>query len=424
MAKNYLRGVVQATKCTYEGMASVVEGVNAQQFQHFGSESPWKDEPIIEKISTDANIILGNSLDSCLIIDETSFDKHGDCSVGVARQWCGRLGKVENCQVAVFAVLSNGQHHAMIDRRLYLPKEWIDNPKRCEDAGIPLSARELVSKSSLAFELIWMACARGVNFHWIGVDGGYGKEPKFLRELDDCDIKFVADIHRTQRIWLNDPCLHVPVVLKGRGKKPSKLRATTKPVTVDEFAKKLHKTDWIRCVLRDSTRGPLNVDIVSRQVWVWDGEERISRSWHLVIRREVKSPEKIKFSFSNAPENTPILRLGQMQGHRYWIERTFEDAKGACGLSDYQALGWRAWHHHVTMVMMAMLFIAKQRIANHKEIDLLSPRDIVEMLAQSLPHRLINKNDLIDDIARRHHRRQSAINSRFKSKSSQTPSSG
>ncbi len=133
---------------------------------------------------------------------------------------------------------------------------------------------------------------------------------------------------------------------------------------MEKLAKGVLPQDWTRYTLRDSTRGPLRVDIASRRVWVWDGEEERPRCWHLIVRREVGSVKTIKYTLSNAPADTPQLQLAQMQGQRYWVERAFEDAKGECGLADYQALGWRAWHHHVTMVMLAMLFILEQRVAH------------------------------------------------------------
>ena len=148
----------------------------------------------------------------------------------------------------------------------------------------------------------------------------------------------------------------------------------------------------------DSTRGPLRMDITCRRVWVWDGEEAEPRCWHLIVRREVGSPTTIKYTLSNAAAETPVLRLAQMQGQRYWVERVFEDAKGECGLADYQALGWRAWHHHVTMVLLRMLFIAERRAAHHEEIDLLSSRDIA----------------LVRRINQRHEKRRGAIRSRHR----------
>ena len=170
----------------------------------------------------------------------------------------------------------------------------------------------------------------------------------------------------------------------------------------------------MRCDLRDSTRGALRVELAHRRVWVWDGEEDAPRRWQLSVRREVKSEKTIKYTLSNAPADTPILRLGQMQGHRYWVERAFEDAKGECGLADYQALGWRSWHHHVTMVMLAMLFVAEQRVAHQPGLALLTPRDIVEMLKETLPRKPEGKDALVARINQRHERRRGAIASRFR----------
>ena len=142
MAQRYLQGLTQAPSCTFEAMADVVEDGCAQQFQHFISNSPWQHELVVAQIGLDADPLLGGQPDSCLILDETSFPKQGDQSVGVARQWSGRLGKIDNCQVAVFCVLSNGQRHAPIDMRLYLPKTWVVDEARCEQAGIPATARQ------------------------------------------------------------------------------------------------------------------------------------------------------------------------------------------------------------------------------------------------------------------------------------------
>jgi hypothetical protein len=193
-------------------------------------------------------------------------------------------------------------------------------------------------------------------------------------------------------------------------------------ITVEKLVATFAADDWQRCVLRDSTRGPLRVDVAHRRVWVWDGEEAAARCWHLVVRREVGSPNKIKYSLSNAPADTSLERLVQMQGERFWVERAFEDAKGECGLADYQAVGWRAWHHHVTMVMLAMLFIAEQRVAHQPGLALLTPRDIVEMLKETLPHKPQGKDVLVAQINQRHARRRGAIESRCRAQRRTAPS--
>ncbi len=376
----YLQGLTQADTANFETMASVVEGGCPQQFQHFISNSPWDHRPVIAQIGQDADQLMGENPDTCLIIDETNFIKQGDRSVGVARQWCGRLGKVDNCQVAVFGILSDGQRHAPIDMRLYLPKEWIEDKRRCDEAGVPEDARTLTSKCQHALAMVRAARQRGYRFGWCGFDGGYGKDPAFLRALDDDGEIFVADVHSHQRIWIEDPRLHIPQAAGRRGPAPKKLKAAVSSIKVKNYIKGLAPQDWTRVTLRDSTRGPLQVEIFTRRVFVWDGTESKARCWHLIVRREVGSPATIKYSLCNADPQTPLLRLAQMQGRRYWVERVFQDAKGHCGLADYQVLGWKAWHHHVTMVMLAMLFIAEQRDVGNPELLLLSPRDIVEIL--------------------------------------------
>jgi SRSO17 transposase len=415
VARRYLRGLAQAEDCTFESMAAVVEGGCAQQFQHFISQSPWNHEPVVAQIGRDADALLGGKPESALIIDESSFPKQGDRSVGVARQWTGRLGKVDNCQVAVFGVLTDGERHTPVDMRLYLPRgPWIDDPGRCDAAGVPEAARTYTSKSAHALDIVRQARARGMRFGWVGVDAGYGKEPAFLRALDDAKETFVADVHRDQRVWTEDPGLHVPERNSGRGRPSKKQQAAATPVAVEQLAKGFPPRDWTRCVLRDCTRGKLRVDIVTRRVWLWDGEEARPRCWHLIVRREIGSVTTIKYSLSNAPADTPLLRLARMQGHRYWVERAFEDGKGECGLADYQALGWRSWHHHVTIVMLAMLFILEQRVARQPGLELLTPRDIVEMLKETLPRKPEGVDALVARINNRHARRRGAIESRFR----------
>ena len=422
VARRYLNGLAQAEDCTFESMAAVVEDGCAQQFQNFITNSPWNHEPVVAQIAADADRLLGGKATSCLIIDESSFPKQGDRSVGVSRQWTGRLGKVDNCQVAVFAILSDGQRHTPVDMRLYLPKAWIDDPARCDLARIPETARTLTSKSEHALDIVRQARARGMRFEWVGVDAGYGKEPAFLRALEDMNEIFVADVHRDQRVWIEEPGLYVPEMKPGRGRPFKKQQAAAAAVTAESLAKGFRPEDWTRYVLRDSTRGELRVDIAHRRVWLWDRTETAPRHWHLIVRREVGSPKTLKYTLSNAPPDTPRLRLAQMQGQRYWVERAFEDAKGECGLADYQVLSWQSWHHHVTMVMLAMLFIAEQRVAHQPGLELLTPRDIVEMLKETLPRKPEGKDALITRINQRHERRRGAIESRFRTQRKSAPS--
>jgi SRSO17 transposase len=156
-------------------------------------------------------------------------------SVGVARQWSGRLGKVENCQVAVFAALVQGLYSTLIDVRLYLPQEWTQDLKRCLAAGVPESEAVLKSKADLAFEMVVHARQIGVRFSWVGVDGGYGKDPAFLRRLEDHGEVFVAQVHRDQQIYLEDPDPCVPERKGSTGRPRTQLQAQSAGQRVDEW---------------------------------------------------------------------------------------------------------------------------------------------------------------------------------------------
>ena len=149
-------------------------------------------------------------------------------SVGTARQWLGRLGKVDKGQVAVFGALARGRFGIPVDARLYLPKVWTDDPERCEKAGIPETEREFKTKEKLALEIVENALQNGLRFGWVGADGGYGKGPEFCRSLDDMEQKFVVDVHADFRVYLEDPKPYVPVKTKKRGPQFKRYRSDVK----------------------------------------------------------------------------------------------------------------------------------------------------------------------------------------------------
>jgi SRSO17 transposase len=396
-----------------ERMAEAVPHSDDQALQHFLTNSGWNDQLVIDQLSQDANSLIGGKKDSCLIIDESGIPKKGTKSVGVSRQWCGQLGKVENCQVGVYSVLGFQDHATPIGNRLFLPEAWINDEKRCIEAGIPQEHIEFHRKHDLALQLVIQARVQGHAFSWVGADGLYGEDPSFLRSLDQMHEIFMVDVHKDQRIYLEDPNPIVPPPKSTKGRKPSKLKAQTTAMRVDKWAAQQPEDNWQRVHVRDTTKGKLLVDFLHKRVWLWDGEEPHAHCWHLIIRREVKN-KKIKYTLSNAPENTNLKRLAFMQAQRYWIERVFQDAKNQCGLGEYQARKWRSWHHHMAMVMMAMLFMLEQRLLHKKQYPLLSCFDIVSILSFILPHRAINKQELIRQLEVRHERRRSAIESAYR----------
>lgn len=413
-AKLYLRGLIQADRKNMERMAEVVDGADHQQLHHFTANSPWKARPVYDQVAREADSILGGQDDSGLIMDETGVVKKGKASVGVARQYIGRIGKVDNGQIAVCAVLSCGFRYTLIDNRLYLPKEWTDDPERCKKAKIPEENMEFKTKAQHALEMIIHARFNGIRFKWVGMDAGYGKEPWLLRALDAKGEVFVADVQKNQRIYLADPEPRIPEKTSGRGRGPTRLQAQTAPIQVEAWAEQQPKDAWLPVTLRDSTRGKLEVEVLHKRVWLWDGEEENAHLWHLIVRRELNSPDTIKYSLSNAPEDTSYERLAYMQGARFWVERCLQDSKGNCGMADYQGRGWSGWHKHIAMVMIAMLFMLNERILQEDSMPLLSCRDITELLKNYLPRKAYTENELFAQMSERHKRRQAAIDSAYR----------
>jgi len=390
-----------------ERMAEAVPHSDDQVLQHFLTNSPWDDQLVVDQVADDANSLIGGKADSSLTIDETGIPKKGDKSVGVGRQWCGQLGKVENCQTGVFAVLGYKEHAVPIGYRLFLPESWINDKKRCLEAGIPREHIEFHRKHDLALQLVIQARMQGVEFSWVGADSLYGEDPYFLRALDQMHEIFMVDVHKDQHIYLQDPKPFVPAAKPGKGRKPKKLKAQTKPMRVDKWAEKQPDDRWQRTYVRDTTKGKLLVDILHRRVWLWDGEESKAHCRHLIVRREVRG-NKVKYSLCNAPASTSVRRLAFMQAQRYWIERTFQDAKNQCGMGEYQARKWQSWHHHMAMVMMVMLFMVEQRLLFKDQYPMLSCFDIAVLLSFFLPHRAITLEEIIRQLEVRHKRRRDA----------------
>ena len=418
-AQDYLCGLMQSAKRNMERMAEVVSGSDEQVLQHFLSNSPWDERAVMDQVATETDALLGGSEETALYIDESAIKKQGKHSVGVARQWNGRLGKVDNSQVGVFAALGRGHRVNLVDARLYLPKEWTADVKRCKAAKVPVAQQAFKTKIELALEMVRRARALGLRYAWIGVDGFYGQAPELLRTLDTEGEVFMADIHSDQNVYLSDPAPYRPTAKSGRGRKPSHYQSKQKPLIVAQWVKQQPASRWQRKTLRDTSKGRLVVDMLHQRVWLWDKKEAQGHCWHVVVRREVGSPTTIKYSLSNAAPATSILKLAKMQAQRYWIERAFQDAKSHAGLAHYQARNWHAWHRHMALVMMAMLYMVEHREQLSKEFPMLSCYDIQVMLANTLPNAQEDEQIILSQMRRRHRKRLAALQSALRKQNRQ-----
>jgi len=411
-ARQYASGLMQAgARKNMDRMAEVVPDSKSRNLQQFLTHSKWDARSVIDHVARDANQFLGDEQRAGLLIDESGFAKQGPMSVGVSRQWLGRLGKVDNGQVAVFGVLSRDRFAIPVDVKLYLPKKWTEDPKRCEKAGIPEAERVFRTKEKLALEIVSHARQNGLRYGWVGADAGYGKGPGFCLELDRMGERFVVDLHSDFPIYLEDPRPYLPEKTSRKGPKFNRYRTDASSIEVKAAVEGLKLCEQPVLKLRDTTRGPLKVRALRFPVYVWDGEASQACRFFLLATQILGPKAETKISLSNAPETMKLKTLAWMQLQRYWVERAFEDAKSECGMADYQVRKWSAWHHHMALVMMAMLFMLNERVRHKDSYPLLSCSDIEELLSRFLPRRDVTREEVIRQLEYRHRKRLAAIQS-------------
>jgi SRSO17 transposase len=411
-ARQYASGLMQAgSRKNMDRMAEVVPESKSRNLQQFLTHSKWSAKGVIDQVACDADELLGDEQQTGLLIDESGFAKQGPKSVGVSRQWLGRLGKVDNGQVAVFGVLGKNRFAVPVDVRLYLPKAWTEDPQRCDKAGIPESQRVFHTKDELGLEIVRHARENGLRFGWVGADGGYGKGPGFCIALDEMGERFVVDVHSDFTIYLDDPEPYIPEKKNKRGRQFTRYRTDAKSYEAKDVVELFNLPDQPVLKLRKTSRGPLKVRAQRVPVYVWDGDSSEAKRYVLVFTRTLGKNPETKISLSNAPETIELKRLAWMQLQRYWIERAFEDGKSECGMADYQVRKWNAWHHHMALVMMTMLFMLNERVRHKDTYPLLSCSDIEELLSHFLPRRDISEAEVIRQLEHRHRKRRSAIES-------------
>lgn len=413
-ALDYLKGILLLEpRRNMSRMSAKVANKNEQSLSHFISNSPWKDEPLIEAIGRDAvELLSGDEISGGLILDESGVPKQGTESVGVARQYCGALGKVDNCQVGIFLSYSTPTEATLIDHRLYLPQKWVSNPERCERAGIPLEARRFRTKAQLGLEIILQARKRGIPFAFVGMDAHYGEQPWLLTELEQAKLVYAADIPCNTRVYLEYPEIGIPKRRGERGRVPGKFKVLRgEPVKVRGLLSS-NRVTWHIVKVRDTQRGELWIRFAALRVWrIEDGIPRPQAVW-LLIRQELDGSDA-KFSFCNAHESTPIETLAEWQSRRYWVERALQDAKGLAGLDEYQVTGWRGWHHHMTMVLLAMLFLLYLKRNLAPKAPMITLQDALEILKVALPKKELSFDEAIELIYQRHLNRFRSRNCRL-----------
>ena len=369
-ASDYLSGLLGTyRRKNMECIHGDIPDSNYQGMQQLLSDSPWSHAQLMTRVADEANGLLGGNRHSALLIDETSFVKKGDSSVGVQRQYCGRLGKKENCQMGVFACLGLGDKAAVVDFRLFLPESWAQSTERCDKAQIPEDQRQHRTKLELALEMTKSARARGMQFQWVSADAAYGCSNEFCAEIEKLGLYYMLDASLGACVWDADPQPYLPERQGNRGRPETVCQAGNAQARrwkLPDLLRERFAKHGKQIVIRKTTKGELRARVWVCPVWVWeDGSaQAIARR---VVVREMEGGE-LKVSWTNAPKELSDEELAYMQGQRHWIERSFEDAKSQLGMADYEVRKWRGWHHHMALVALAMLFILKERVEHEERV--------------------------------------------------------
>jgi SRSO17 transposase len=339
-----------------------------QALHHFVANARWSDRVLLERIRQYVEPHLGLEHGVYWIIDDTAHPKYGRHSVGVARQYCGRLGKQDNCQVAVSLSLATADGSVPVDYQLYLPQEWASDVKRRREAKVPETVR-FATKSQIALQQIRAAKERGVMPGIVLADAGYGRDTALREALDELGLTYAVGVASDVAVWApgSGPLPTPPCARRGRP--PTRLRRGPghEPVSVKELAVALKRSAWQKVAWREGT----NKTLCSRfaRVRVRAAHRDYLRTslreeqW-LLIEWPLKEAEPTKYWLSNVPVDISISLLVNTAKMRWRIEQDYHELKQEFGLSHYEGRGWLGFHHHATVCIAAYGFLLAQRLQN------------------------------------------------------------
>lgn len=301
------------------------------------------------------------------VVDETGFIKKGTRSVGVKRQYSGTAGKVENCQVGTFLSYVTVKGHVFLDRRLYLPEEWCDDPERRAQAKVP---EEVVfqTKPQQAIAMLEHAWQQGVPMRWVTGDEVYGDAPALRDAIARHGRLYVLAVRTHTPVWIERPPIIEPQPQeRGRPRTRVRLAEDAPPATtVAAVVAAWPEQRWQRLTVAEGEKGRITYDWACQRV-VESCDKLPGRDAWLIARRSLYDPEEIAYYLSNAPADMRLLNMAQVTAQRYTVEQCIEEAKGETGLDDYEVRHWQSWHRHITLSMMAHTWLAAIRCKANQE---------------------------------------------------------
>ncbi len=349
-------------------------GVPPRTLQEFLSLFRWDEEAVRARLQRRVARRHAHP-HSVGIIDETSFAKKGKKTACVQRQFCGSVGKTENCVISVHLGYATPDFHTLLDGELYLPEEtWHEDRERCRQAGIP---DDVVyrSKWRMALEQIHRAYTNGVRFTWLTFDEGYGGKPPFLLALDEVGQNYVGEVPSSFHVWTKQPQVmyreHESYRRTGRPRKFPRLKVQTNPTVevrnILTYSPFMRRQPWQRYRIKDGTKGPIVWEAKRILVWLHDANGLPTRAHHLVVARNVLDLDEIKYFVSNAPEETTVEMLLLVAFSRWRVERMFQDSKGELGMDHFEVRRYISIKRHLIVSCVSHLFLAEFWLANREK---------------------------------------------------------
>jgi SRSO17 transposase len=428
-AKAYLKGLLSCTRrktCeaialrfseTKDGTPSAEKEVIAMQ--SFITQGKWQAGEAMRKIQA---AVAEELLPSCRrwpiglvgVLDESGFEKSGTESVGVARQYCGRLGKVENCQVGVFLVGVTPDGTCPLDQQLFLPEKWIQDKKRRRATRVP-TAVQYQSKPQIADEMIRRTRDAGqVQFDWITGDALYGDSGPLRAALEAAGQRYVLAVRSNLTVWFEDPGDRTTVILGAKGRKKHGAWRHPHCCSFEELGKQVPGDAWQAMKLREGTKGPLVYEFARLRVWMPKERQPSHPGW-AVFRRCLDRPEEIAYYFSNTGEDATLDELALVIGTRWRVEEYFEDAKKHLGMADYETRAWTSWHHHMALVALAHFIVTLTRRDVKDDVPEFTLHMAVQILQSAFARDSCTQDDAIALIEYHLRRNQAAYKSHRKS---------
>jgi SRSO17 transposase len=325
-------------------------GVRRENLQDFVGCSPWSDRPILDQLHRHVAEVWGDPR-AVLIGDGSGFAKKGEHSCGVKRQYCGRLGKVDNCQIGIFLGYACRHGHTLLEHHLFLPPEWASDPERRAKAGVP---EGVVYKETWEILLEELDHCRDVPHAWFTCDSEFGRVNALRAGLRQRNERYVVEVREDLRV--RDLRERPPLRRGPTGRLPVAPTRSAK-----EWAERQPVQAWQAFAIRGGEKGPLRVEAVQAPVQTFEDTALGSRERLVVIRTVEADEARTWYCLSDASDEVPLQELVWAHGQRYWAEASFAQGKGEVGLGQYEVRGWVGWHHHMTLSLLALWFLAVER---------------------------------------------------------------